>query len=327
MRKYILIILFSNVYLVAYNQLIDGIIMDRETEIPIPFASVYFSGTFAGTTSDQDGNFKIDVSENASMPLTISAVGYYSFSLNDFSIGESFRIYLTPKVHEIAEVVLIGKSLTRDRKKNLKLFKQEFLGTTANARRCEIINDDDITFNYGSDNDTLKAFALNPILISNGALGYSITYYLDKFEYYKKKHTIFFTGNIIFNEDLTSNESLKQFYEKRRKYAYSGSRMHFFRALWADDLKSAKFMIKNSENKDLHYKDIVIQEAFYNKFFRYTENLEIYYSTGLSNIKFLKEQVFFDQDGYFDPSGISWEGEMGRQRIADWLPYEYSIKQ
>jgi hypothetical protein len=46
--------------------------------------------------------------------------------------------------------------------------------------------------------------------------------------------------------------------------------MHFFRALWSDDLNSS---------------------------------------------------------GYFDPSGISWEGEMARQRIADLLPFEYSLKE
>src|SRR5664280_3039543 len=89
-----------------------------------------------------------------------------------------------------------------------------------------------------SDKDTLKAFASKPILINNNALGYKITYYLDKFEYYKKDRSMFFAGNMIFNEDLGINETQKQLYGERRNEAYLGSRMHFFRALWADDLKS-----------------------------------------------------------------------------------------
>jgi len=33
-----------------------------------------------------------------------------------------------------------------------------------------------------------------------------------------------------------------------------------------------------------------------------------------------------NQNGYFDPLGISWSGEMSKQRIADQLPYEYALK-
>ncbi len=88
--------------------------------------------------------------------------------------------------------------------------------------------------------DTLKAFALKPILIINKALGYNITYYLDKFEYYKPGNSFFFMGNIIFNEDSTK----KMLYERRRKNAFLGSRMHFFRALWTDDLNSCRIHCK-----------------------------------------------------------------------------------
>ena len=35
--------------------------------------------------------------------------------------------------------------------------------------------------------------------------------------------------------------------------------------------------------------------------------------------------VFFDCDGFYDPAAIMWSGKMGSQRIADFLPYEYSV--
>ncbi len=40
-------------------------------------------------------------------------------------------------------------------------------------------------------------------------------------------------------------------------------------------------------------------------------------------ITFLREQVFFDQKGYYDPFAISWDGAMAKQRVGDLLPYEY----
>lgn len=326
MRKYIIIFLFISFSLISYSQVIKGTIFDQQTNNSISFASIYFSGTFDGIISDQDGNFELDITKHASRPLTISAVGYYSYTLTEFLSKEPLVVYLIPKIYEIKEVAISSKSLSRDRKANLKIFKNAFLGKTKNARKCKIMNEEDITFNYGFDSDTLKAYAREPILIHNGALGYNITYYLDEFEYYKKSGNFFFNGNIIFNEDLISESGQKQSYYRSRKYAYSGSRMNFFRALWADDLKSTKFSVKNLENKEYKYKDIVFQSDNYKKFLKDTGDLHIYYFTKLTKIKFLKEQVFFDKIGFFDPLGINWEGVMGRKRIADWLPYEYSIE-
>lgn len=328
MRNLILLLIFINFYKVAYNQVIKGTVLDNETKCPIGFAYLYFSGTFAGTQSDQNGNFELDVSKNASTSLTISAIGYYSSSLTDFSIEKSQIIYLTPKLYELKEITINAKSLARKRKANLRMFKNEFLGTTDNARECEILNESDITFNYDSDKDTLKAFASKPILIDNRGLGYKITYYLDKFEYYKKSRSFFYKGNVIFNEDLTTYELQKQSFEVNRRYAYFGSRMHFFRALWVNDLKSEGFIAKTSSDANLNYEDIVIQEDNHRKFLKYHENLDIYYYTKfrMSHIVFLEERVYFDNSGYFDQLGISWEGEFAIQRVGDLLPYEYYIK-
>ena len=185
------------------------------------------------------------------------------------------------------------------------------------------MNEDDISFNYDSDKDTLKAFALKPILIKNSALGYTITYYLDKFEFEKRTETIFLLGDILFNEDLT-NAANRRSYDRRRRYAYSGSSMQFFRALWNDDIDSINFKIRTPGGTELTYKDVVIQEDNNRKYLKYPEDLEIGYFSTYSNIEFRKEKVRFEQNGFFDPSGFLWRGHLARDRIADWLPYEYT---
>lgn len=332
MRKFILIFLFANFYIVAYNQVIKGTVLENNTNSPI-IATIYFNGTFVGTLSDLNGNFELDISKNASMPLTISSIGYYSVTLTDFLTHKPLIIYMTPKVYEVKEVVISSKSLVKRRIANLNLFKKIFLGSTDNARNCKIINENDITFNYANDRDTLKAFASNPILINNMSLGYKITYYLDRFEYNKKDRSMIFGGSLIFVEDLAIDETHKRSYEIRRKDAYLGSRMHFFRALWANDLESAGFRVKNSAYKYLNYNDIVEDSLadslnIHTKFLKYSEKLSILYDTRLTNIVFLKEKVYFDKDGYLDQTGpgISWEGEMMNKRIGDMLPYTYKIE-
>ena len=323
MKKLLAFLLLIACFPSAYNQVIKGTVRDKQTDSPLWFASVYFNGTFVGTTTDENGFFELDISRNPSMPITVSAIGYYSSTLTAYSPGESLIIYLLPKVYELKEVVISAKSLARERRANLRLFKNEFIGTTANAQKCKIINENDITFNYDSDWDTLRAFASRPILIDNQALGYKITCYLDAFEYYRASNTVFFKGNIIFTEDLSAEEMQRPFYEKRRNSAYRGSRMHFFRALWSDNIKSSGFKVTNWAEDRLKYEDIVIQEDNDLKFLFYTEPLFINYFEKTSFIKFLTPKVYFDKNGYFDPSGINWTGTMGRPRMADWLPYEY----
>ncbi|MEI6049250.1 MAG: carboxypeptidase-like regulatory domain-containing protein [Bacteroidota bacterium] len=329
MKKFILFLLFINVCLVAYNQVIKGTIFDNKTKEVIYSASVYINGTFVGTLSDQNGDFQLDISKYVSMPLTISAIGYYSATLTGYTTAKPVLVYLIPKVFELNEVVVNAKSHARERRENLVIFRNEFLGTTGNSVNCEITNEADIRFKTSSDNDTLRAFATKPILIDNKALGYKITYYLDKFEYCKPSSSFFFKGNIIFSEDLAADDAKKQFFDRKRKEAFLGSRMHFFRALWVDNLNSAGYTVKNSANETLKYNKIVILKNSRAKYLKYPGGLGIAYYTKQpeSFIIFLKQYVFFDSNGYFDPSGISWEGEMSRRRIADLLPLEYSIKE
>ena len=345
MRKFILLFILINLHIVSYSQVIKGKIIDRETDCTISFALIYFNGTFVGTQSDLNGDFELDISKNASMSLTIQGIGYYSATLTSFSADKPLKVYLTPKTYEIQEVIISTKSLVRKRKANLKLFKNEFLGITENGHKCDILNENEITFNYNSDQDTIKAFASKPILINNRALGYSITFNLDKFEYYKKSKTFFYKGNMYFNKDLTIGDKHKEEYEKRRKNAFEGSRMHFFRSLWSNELEPARFTVKNSGNNYLDYNDIVISENSqtdsikrFSKFLKYTNNLRIYYLKSWegeldpqpiedylksSNITFIKDKVGFNEDGYFDNMGLKWEGGMNAQRIGDQLPYEY----
>lgn len=330
MKKILFIILLSHLNILAFSQIIKGTVFDEKTKSVIYSASIYFNGTSSGVLSDPNGNFVLDVTKYASMPMTISALGYFSTAITDFANGKPVIIYLKPKLFELNEVVVNAKSHSRERRENLVTFRNEFLGINGNAMNCEITNENDIKFIYGSDNDTLKAYATNPINIENKALGYKITYYLDKFEYCKQNETFSFTGNMIFREDSATGLAQKQLFERKRKNAYLGSRMHFIRSLWLDNLNSAGFTVKNSANETLKYNKIVYMKDSRTKYLKYVGDLGIsYYSTKApaSYIIFLKTMVYFDANGYFDPSGISWEGEMAKQRIADMLPYDYSVKE
>jgi len=324
MKRIILILLLSGLSTTAFNQVIKGTVYDKDTKTIINFASIYFNGTVTGTSTDSKGNFELDISKYSKMPLTISAIGYYSETITDFSSSKPYTIFLSPKVFELSEVIISSKANERERKYNMKLFRNEFLGTTANASECEIRNDEDIRFLYDTEGNILTGFASKPIIIENNALGYVITYYLDKFEYNKIKETFLFKGNIIFKDSLTAEDQNRQLLN--RQAAYRGSRMHFFRALWSGDFKSAGFTVENKDQEYLKIKDIVINTANNTMALKYPGELVICYNMlYTSKAIFFKNSVNFDKNGYYDPAGISWEGEMARHRIADELPLEYSL--
>jgi hypothetical protein len=328
MKRPILLLFLFNFFINSNAQIIRGTVLDQSNGNIIDKATIYINGTSAGTYSDKEGYYELDITKYASMPLTISALGYYSVTLHDFSRDKQFTTYLIPKIFELNEVVINSKKIDRERRANLKIFRDEFLGTTDNASKCIILNENDLSIRYSTDNDTLKVMALKPLEIYNSALGYKITYFLDKFEYSGKDKTFNYTGNIIFNEDLSPEGAKNQALERKRKYAYQGSRIHFFRALWSNKLDHTGFEIRNSNYEILNCSDIVRDGDSLKKYLTYKEELKIYYYSTYptSNIIFLKEHVFFDNAGYFDASGIIWEGKLAKQRIGDLLPYEYKMK-
>ena len=342
MKRIILLLLLINLFQGGYAQLVHGIVLDKSDNSKIGFASIYINGTSVGTNSDQNGYFELDISKYGSLPLTISALGYYSVTLADFSREKPIEVYLTPKMFELNEVVVKGKKGKWDT--YLQIFKRQFLGASVNASMCDILNERDLRF-FNINDTTLSAYSLKPLIIHNKALGYNITYYLDKFIYnYQKdeKHifneTCFILGNYLFKDDLlTLSESGKMAVERRRRNAYLGSRMHFFRLLYLGNLHHRGrsitalsdsvtiptiFLIYSKNNS----KSIVFKKDSLSGYLKYKGDLLVKYKRMSSTINVKKDSVYFEKYGFYDPFGVDFTGDMSNRRIGDLLPYEYSLK-
>jgi hypothetical protein len=323
LRLFLLLAGLSNGH-VLNAQILKGMVLDEQSGQAIDFASVFFNGTFVGTTTGQDGSFELDISQYKNRPLSISAVGYYSHTVAEIDATEPLYVSLRPRIFELGEVTVTSKSLVRKRKACLRTFRREFIGSSGNAQKCYILNEEDITFNYGSDRDTLKAYASKPLRIMNLSLGYDITYHLERFEYRRKTSTTLYTGDIIFNRDLADNEEDKVKFKRRRSYAYRGSCSHFFRCLWADELAGSGFYIREARTGNrLAYADLVIQDRRGLKYLVARDDLDVDYYEHPSHMSFLNYKVYFEADGYYDPVAVIWSGTMAQQRIGDFLPYEY----
>lgn len=311
-------------------QVIRGSVCDAGSGRPVSYAVVYFSGTSTGTDTGSDGSFTLDIRENGLLPLTVSALGYYSVTLPTYSLTEPLKILLEPKVFELDEVVVREKSNPALRRHYMSIFRTEFLGSSLNASSCVITNEEDIMFSHDRKSGTMTAFSYNPIVILNVRLGYRITYYLDLFEYNRASQYMKLIGNYIFSEDLLATLAEKNRYANRRDLAYTGSRMHFFRALYNNTLDSAGFVVSGPDRQNIDAPAVVTPGDGHGvKYLVSRSDLFIsYYALwNETHLIMSKDSVLFDSKGFFDPLGIRWEGEMAKQRIGDLLPFDYTPKE
>ncbi|MGS0525988.1 carboxypeptidase-like regulatory domain-containing protein [Zobellia nedashkovskayae] len=74
-KMYFALVLFL-MTTVAFSQgTITGTVIDGELNEPLPGASVVLQGTTNGTSTDFDGKFQIEITENAGT-LLVSYIGY-----------------------------------------------------------------------------------------------------------------------------------------------------------------------------------------------------------------------------------------------------------
>ncbi len=331
MKRAILILILIIICLPNYSQEIQGIIIDENTKQPLANVNVFFNGTTRGTKTDRNGNFKLITPENQKLPIAVSAIGYNSVLLTEYPAGKTLKILLVPRIYELDEVVIISKrSLWEKSARNeyLSMFRKQFLGETVNAYNCKILNESDLVFNYNEGKMLLTAYTQRPLIIRNNALGYQIIYYLDSFEFSQIPYSMTYIGFYILREDSTMREKERIRAENRRRLAFLGSRMHLVRSLWENDLDSAGFTIKNSNNKIVTYDSLVVQIDSSSKCLtnKGTYNISYISKISTSSIEIVNDTVNFNKLGFFDPLGIKWIGDMAKQRIADLLPFDYMLK-
>ncbi|MDR0700141.1 MAG: TonB-dependent receptor [Tannerella sp.] len=110
----------------AQTRKVTGVVTDENSEVIIG-ASIFVVGTSRGTVTDADGNFSIDVPENA--VLQVSYVGYETQSIR---VGTSSTLSIKMVVSEtsLEEVVVVGYGTQR---------KATLTGAISSIRSQEII--------------------------------------------------------------------------------------------------------------------------------------------------------------------------------------------
>ena len=105
------LLLFANAVL---SQIVSGVVLDSATQEPLAYVHIGVVNKNLGVISRDNGTFRIDLSEADSQDkLTFSSIGYHSqHILRPKRKENSMRVYLSPKIYNLREVVVEDSRLS-----------------------------------------------------------------------------------------------------------------------------------------------------------------------------------------------------------------------
>ena len=247
MKKKFFLAIFSILTIQLHAEIRRGVVLDANTRQPIPRASVYISGSTIGTACNDEGVFYLDRFPRPPYRIHISAVGFETafFDVPESSEYNSVTILLRPRVLELAEVVI--RTPVKDGWEQFgQQFFEDFIGFSDFARQCRILNPEVLVFFFDETELVLRVYAEKPLIIINNALGYRITYWLDKFERNFKTGTLFFKGTSLFEDLITprTRRNRAQRWQNNRISAYNGSIYHFIASLYHNRTEEEGFEVR-----------------------------------------------------------------------------------
>ena len=300
----ILLLLFA--HLSFGQKTIIGNVIDRNTNEPIPFATVYINGTTKGTITNILGDFKL---EKVYTPcdLVVSHISYHTEITHLNHEFSALSVSLKPNVLNLKPIDVVDKNL---RIKNLQRFKDNFLGSDFWGKNSEILNDSILHFTTKYDyfkynvqkeqveylkskNDILwskdssvyfvekesefKTKAYGPIIIDKPALGYKM--YADLFNFTITKlpnnQRSSSLGYYYFQPYDSISKRDQKVITKNRQRAYYNSTQHFCRSLFDSTLAENGFRIYDIEYDSLRRLSYLVECSLDSFIIRHHDYLEI----------------------------------------------------
>ncbi|MDE3741029.1 SusC/RagA family TonB-linked outer membrane protein [Maribacter polysaccharolyticus] len=111
-----LVLLLGLNSVLAQTKTISGTVNDTDGQ-PLPGANVFIKGTTYGEVTDFDGKFQIEVDDASKKTLVISYLGFVTQEIVLTGESQDLTIAMPEDANNLDEVVVLGSSVTQERKK------------------------------------------------------------------------------------------------------------------------------------------------------------------------------------------------------------------
>ncbi|GLU53901.1 hypothetical protein Dfri01_33620 [Dyadobacter frigoris] len=324
-----------------------GRVIDEETNKPLEFVSVYITNSTIGTLTNDNGGFSLML-DPGKYEVVVSLVGYapivHPIMIKNDEMAMTPVLFKIPQQAYALDAISVTGKRDASWYSNLRLFKDYFLGKSAIAQKCKLLNPDALITEFNVEKQTLTVTAKEPLKIQNPELGYNINFLLIAFVLNKSEGYVSYLGYPHF-EPMDGKDSQKRQWAEKRLEVFQGSSMHFARSLRDQKLQQEGFRVTRaitygdvSYDEYLSYPDNEAKMEFKGAlrvvYLRKMEDLEYVYANNSSGIKkasyqtstiTLKDQyVLLDKNGRFEkPLGIIFNGYWSWDKVGDMLPFDY----
>lgn len=223
--KLILFLLFIFFSLATFSQVthynITGKVIDKNSKLPLPGASVFAQNTTFGVATDANGDFKLKL-PNGGYEVVITFTGYEteSIRISTANAGDNnLLIEVGTKERSMEEVSVVATNEVKDGwQKYGSFFTENFIGKTQLSKQCFIKNPEVLKFFFSKKRNRLKVMANEPLIVINDALGYQIKFAIDSFTYEYANNVNQFVGYPLFEEMQGTVEKQTVWQQNRFKY-------------------------------------------------------------------------------------------------------------
>ena len=349
-----LLISLTGFSLLAQGQfIISGKVIDAESKEPLFGASVFCQNTTIGTTTKKEGEFRLELKPGG-YDLIFTYTGYQTklIRINSKENNKLDSVLLTKEDKSLGEVVIKSSNEVLDGwEKYGTFFISHFIGSTPYSAKCSLQNPQVLKFYFSKRTNKLKVLALEPLVISNKALGYNLRYTLDSFVYYYKNDLNSFRGYCLYSQMEGSEDEMKVWTANRKKL-YNGSRLNFMRSYYDSTLADEGFRIAMLDQKnDIKFNSIENPyDTTYYSLLDSTNEVEIFYPRKIS-VTYLRspekeymqqyklpmkldvqvsyidllDAIDIKENGYYyDQKDWVSQGYWAWKNLADQLPYDYN---
>jgi hypothetical protein len=259
----ILILLFLAIGVQAQT-IITGQVIDEQTKAILSGITIYINSSTIGTTTDNEGKFSLSVPFTGKVELVASHLNYEKkIVLVSPNKNELILIALKAQENTLKEVVVKGTKIKGENfNKWGDLFTKILMGTDQHfVLNCKIKNPETLVFYFDKVSNELIAQAKAPLIIENEHLNYRITLDLESFKYAFNSDVLQFEYSTFFEELPTVKRKEGQV-RGWRASAYYGSKMHFMRSVYNNNLTNDQFTLytyKTIKNKEKERVSKIVQ--------------------------------------------------------------------
>ncbi len=335
MRLFILFFVWLSGWTAAASNYgsIVGTVRDAQSNEPLAFTNVFLANTTLGDAADEQGQYILDKVPPGTYQLVVSRIGYEVFVTNVTLQPQQTKqldARLQMEMIKGEEISVVAQN-PRDWRRDFKAFKRQFLGESANARHCKILNPQALSFERDGIANSLRASADSMLIVENKALGYRIEIILEQFQWSD------FGGHYYtypkYSSLAAKSPKEQEEWREQRRLTFESSMRGFFAALANEQFDSYQIVKFIDTPPGIASRAVVIDTLAISRNDSSKGLLRLTYDGAMqvrnhngqvSNLFFNYGFIDFDDRGNIYPAdGIRIRGYWGRQRIADSLPFDY----